>query len=69
MISLTVRLEQYLTVRRNLGYDLSFTERVLRRFTALADTKAPSISLSICSCGGRRCLNYRAAAGSLTALR
>jgi len=39
MISLTVRLEQYLTVRRNLGYDLSFTERVLRRFTALADSE------------------------------
>jgi hypothetical protein len=34
MTPLTVRLEQYLAVRRSLGYDLSFSERVLRRFTA-----------------------------------
>ena len=37
MTSLTVRLEHYIAVRRSLGYDLSFAERVLRRFTAFAD--------------------------------
>ncbi|MFK3968585.1 tyrosine-type recombinase/integrase [Ensifer adhaerens] len=39
MISLTVRLEHYLTLRRSLGSDLAFTERVLRRFTAFADAE------------------------------
>ena len=37
MMSLTSRLEHYLAVRRSLGYDLSTSERVLRRFTAFAD--------------------------------
>jgi integrase/recombinase XerD len=39
MISLTARLEHYLAVRRGLGADLSFSERVLRRFTAFADAE------------------------------
>ena len=37
MTTLTERLKEYLIVRRSLGYDLSFTGRVLRGFTALAD--------------------------------
>ena len=37
MTPLTVRLKQYIAVRRSLGYDLSFAERVLRRFTEFAD--------------------------------
>jgi integrase len=37
MTPLTVRLEHYLAIRRSLGYNLSFTERVLRRFTAFGD--------------------------------
>ncbi len=39
MMPLTIRLEQYLAVRRSLGYDLSFSERVLRRFTAFTDSE------------------------------
>ena len=30
MSPLTVRLKQYIAVRRSLGFDLSFAERVLR---------------------------------------
>lgn len=37
MITLTERLDDYITVRRSLGYDLSFTARVLRGFTRFAD--------------------------------
>jgi integrase/recombinase XerD len=37
MTPLTARLKQYIAVRRRLGYDLSFTERVLRRFAEFAD--------------------------------
>ena len=37
MTTLTERLEQYIAVRRSLGYDLAFTARVLRRFAAFAD--------------------------------
>ena len=37
MTPLTVRLQQYIAVRRSLGYDLSFPERVLRRFAEFAD--------------------------------
>jgi integrase/recombinase XerD len=37
MSTLTERLEDYLAVRRSLGFDLSFSARVLRRFTAFAD--------------------------------
>jgi integrase len=37
MTTLTERLEEYIVVRRSLGYDLSFTARVLRVFTAFAE--------------------------------
>jgi integrase len=37
MSTLTQRLDDYLVVRRSLGYDLSHSARVLRRFTAFAD--------------------------------
>lgn len=36
-MKLTTHLEHYLAVRRSLGYDLSTSERVLRRFTNFAD--------------------------------
>lgn len=39
MTSLTDHLKRYLTTRRRFGYDLSFSERVLRRFTAFADAE------------------------------
>jgi integrase len=39
MTTLTQRLEDYLAVRRSLGFDLSFSARVLRRFTAFADSE------------------------------
>ncbi len=39
MTPLTVRLKHYISVRRSLGYDLSFSERVLRRFTEFADSE------------------------------
>jgi integrase/recombinase XerD len=39
MTPLTVRLKHYIAVRRSLGYDLSFPERVLRRFTEFADSE------------------------------
>lgn len=37
MKSLSQRLDEYLTLRRSFGYDLSFCERVLRKFTSYAD--------------------------------
>jgi hypothetical protein len=37
MITLSQRLDEYLAVRRSLGYDLSFSGRVLRGFAAFAD--------------------------------
>jgi integrase/recombinase XerD len=37
MTPLTVRLKQYIAMRRSLGYDLSFAERVLRKFCEFAD--------------------------------
>ena len=37
MITLSQHLDDYLAVRRSLGYDLSFSGRVLRGFTAFAD--------------------------------
>lgn len=37
MNTLSQRLDDYLAVRRSLGFDLSFSARVLRRFTAFAD--------------------------------
>jgi len=39
MTTLSQRLDDYLAVRRSLGYDLSFSGRVLRRFTAFADSE------------------------------
>ena len=36
-MSLTFQLDRYLAVRRSLGYDLSTSERILRRFTRFAD--------------------------------
>ena len=39
MTRMTVRLEHYLAIRRSLAYNLSFTERVLGRFTAFADSE------------------------------
>jgi integrase/recombinase XerD len=37
MTRLTVRLQQYIAIRRSLGFDMSFEERVLRRFAEFAD--------------------------------
>jgi integrase/recombinase XerD len=37
MTTLSQRLDDYLAVRRSLGYDLSFSGRVLRGFAAFAD--------------------------------
>jgi integrase/recombinase XerD len=39
MATLTAALERYLAVRRAFGFDLSTAERVLRKFTALADAE------------------------------
>jgi len=36
-MSLALQLDQYLTLRRSLGYDLGTSERVLRRFVRFAD--------------------------------
>ena len=38
-MSLTFQLDRYLAVRRRLGYDLSTSERILRRFTRFADSE------------------------------
>jgi integrase len=37
MTPLTVHLKHYIAIRRSFGYELSFAERVLRRFTEFAD--------------------------------
>ena len=37
MTTLAKRLDDYIAIRRSLGYDLSGSERVLRRFTAFAE--------------------------------
>ena len=37
MTPLTVRLKQYIAMRRSLGFDLLFAERVLRKFAEFAD--------------------------------
>jgi integrase/recombinase XerD len=37
MTTLSQRLDDYLAIRRSFGYDLSFSGRVLRGFTAFAD--------------------------------
>ena len=39
MTSLTSHLKNYLSVRRSLGFDLSFDERVMRQFTKFADDR------------------------------
>jgi len=39
-MSLSDQLDRYLSVRRNLGYDLKTAERILRRFTRYADNEA-----------------------------
>lgn len=39
MTTLSQRLDDYLAARRGLGYDLSYAERMLRRFTEFADRK------------------------------
>ena len=48
-MSLTFQLDRYLSVRRSLGYDLSTSERILRRFTRFADAKARPTSIRRCS--------------------
>ena len=37
MTTLTTRVDDYIGIRRSLGYDLTGTEKVLRRFAAFAD--------------------------------
>lgn len=37
MTTLTKRLDDYIAIRRSFGYDLTSSEKVLRRFTAFAD--------------------------------
>lgn len=39
MKTLSQRLDEYLTLRRSFGYDLSFDERVLRKFVIYGDGK------------------------------
>ena len=51
MITLSQRLVEYLSLRRNLGFDLTFEERVLRVFTTFADRKATdhiTVDLFLC---------------------
>jgi integrase/recombinase XerD len=58
MTTLSQRLNDYLVVRRSLGYDLSFTGRVLRRFTAFAESEgADHVTVDLF-------LRWRAAFGS-----
>ena len=48
MIPLTVRLQQYIAMRRSLGFNLSFAERVLRKFSEFADRqRADHISVDL----------------------
>ena len=42
MTTLSQRLEEYLAVRRILGFDLAFSERVLRKFAEYADASGHS---------------------------
>lgn len=37
MKTLSQRLDEYLALRRSMGFDLSFDERVLRKFTTYGD--------------------------------
>ena len=39
MTPLSVRLQHYIAIRRSLGYDMSFSERVLRKFCGFADSE------------------------------
>jgi hypothetical protein len=39
MITLTERLDDYIAVRRSLGYDLSFAARVLRGLTRTSKSR------------------------------
>ena len=51
MTSLTIRLKEYIAARRRLGYDLSFSERVLRRFTEFANSEgADHITVDLFLC-------------------
>jgi integrase len=43
MSTLSGELDRYLTVRRSLGYDLSTTERILRKFTAFAEQEGADL--------------------------
>jgi integrase/recombinase XerD len=38
-MSLSLQLQRYLEIRRNLGYDLSTSERVLKQFVSFLETK------------------------------
>jgi site-specific recombinase XerD len=38
-MSLSLELQRYLKIRRNLGYDLSTSERVLKQFVSFLETK------------------------------
>ena len=38
-MSLSLELQRYLKVRRNLGYDLSTSERVLKQFVSFMESK------------------------------
>ena len=40
-------------MRRSLGFDLFFAERVLRKFAEFADRERADHITSICSCAGR----------------
>ncbi len=53
MSPLSVRLKQYIAMRRSLGFDLFFAERVLRKFAEFADRERADHITSICSCAGR----------------
>ena len=44
MTNLTDRLYEYLEIRRALGYDLAFKERVMKKFTAYADERHANTS-------------------------
>ena len=60
MRSFAHRLEQYVAVRRRLGYDLTSSARELRPFAAFADAEGVAGSPSICSCAGKNALGQQA---------
>jgi hypothetical protein len=53
IMTLSQGLSDYLTVRRGLGFDLSFEERVLRVFPRFADREGTDHITSICSYDGQ----------------